>query len=270
MKVVISDFDGTMYPYSTESKNIPQINLEKIREFRQKGHAFVFCTGRNILSMLMEIKYHNLEYDYLICNSGAIIMNNKGEVLQEKIIDPASLEDLLFNLDFNNVVEIISSSLEKMEVMIIDKDNSKLLKYFKEQGAYDLRDLVIRLDDVKSFNTQKVTQLSFAMDNEESAKKLVAYLVTHYGDKLQINYNLNYIDICQKGTNKVISITELIGFEPNYKEAKIITIGDAQNDVEMLKAYCGYTVSTATKDAKEVAKKVFATVGDMLEYELAH
>lgn len=268
MIVVVSDFDGTMYPYDDEAKNIPKINLEKIAEFRKKGNAFVFCTGRNVLSMLMEIKYHNIEYDYLICNSGAIILDNKGEVLLEKVVDSISLKRVINNLKLDHIVEIISSSLEKMEIMIVDYEKSKLLKYFKEAGDYDLRDLVTRLDDIGDFKVDGVTQFTLAMDTDEDARKLVKKLEKEYGDTLQINFNLNYIDLCQKGTNKVAGIEELISLVPEYRGAKIVTIGDAQNDVEMLKKYCGYTVATATEDAKKVAVKVFSSVGDMLEFEM--
>lgn len=266
-KIAISDFDGTMYPYNASSKIIPAINIEAIDRWRAAGNIFAFCTGRNLLSMLVEIKRNNISYDYLICNSGAVIVDNQGKVLLEKNIAPELLKEVMKFFDFSKCIEIMLSTMDKLEAVIVDEENSKLLKYFKDD-SYKIFDLVIRYDKIEDFGLEDVTQFSVAMHDVKQTEACVKRLEEEFADKLQINYNLSYIDICAAGVNKVSGINNLLSLVPECKGAEVITIGDAHNDVEMLSAFKGYSLDNATPEARAVALATFPNVGSMLLKEL--
>lgn len=63
-KMLISDFDDTLY----RDEESLQINIKKIKEFRDKGNLFVIATGRSFISLEAKMKRYSIPFDYLILN----------------------------------------------------------------------------------------------------------------------------------------------------------------------------------------------------------
>ena len=59
--------------------------------------------------------------------------------------------------------------------------------------------------------------------------------------------------------------TRLYDYASQFKDAKIITVGDNVNDVPMLKEFGGYAVSNARDEAKAAAKHECNRICDMIE-----
>ena len=77
MLLVASDFDGTLY---VNDINIINKNIEYINKLRENNHLFAIITGRG-LSIIELLKKYNISYDFLICENGAIIYDNKDNIL---------------------------------------------------------------------------------------------------------------------------------------------------------------------------------------------
>ena len=61
MKLLVSDFDGTLFiDYPSLEKNI-----HAIQRFREEGNLFVINSGRNYTSLMKEIKQYQIPYDIL-------------------------------------------------------------------------------------------------------------------------------------------------------------------------------------------------------------
>jgi len=81
-KLIATDFDGTLYILG----KIPTSNRRNIALWRKAGGLFGVVTGRGI-DFVSTIKKHGIEYDYLILYNGALILDNKGNVLFESFIN---------------------------------------------------------------------------------------------------------------------------------------------------------------------------------------
>ena len=87
---------------------------------------------------------------------------------------------------------------------------------------------------------------------------------SEFNDAFSANLNLNCIDVCQKNITKANGIKELLKLHPDWQVEKILTIGDAQNDVPMIKEFKGCSLNSATLHTKKVATKLYDSVGEML------
>ena len=79
MKLAATDFDGTFAPHR---QLVPASNIEAVAKWQAAGNKFGICTGRGMSLIEFELrKYPALHPDYLVCNNGAVIVNDKREFL---------------------------------------------------------------------------------------------------------------------------------------------------------------------------------------------
>lgn len=81
MKIIVSDFDNTFY-----TKNIEK-NVKMINDFMQAGNIFIIATGRPLYLLKPDLERYNVKYNFLICNDGAVIFNEKEEIIDKTNID---------------------------------------------------------------------------------------------------------------------------------------------------------------------------------------
>lgn len=109
-----------------------------------------------------------------------------------------------------------------------------------------------------------VIQISLAYETEEIANNYAKRINNEFEGAFLANMNLNCIDICAKGINKAQGVKELLDLQKDKYFEQVLTIGDAQNDVPMIKEFEGYSLNSATMHAKNVATKLYDSVGEML------
>ena len=73
MKVLASDFDGTLY---VKDKDVVIKNVEAIRRFMKQGNLFGIVTGRNYSNIKVLLNEYEIPYHYLICLDGAKIFDS--------------------------------------------------------------------------------------------------------------------------------------------------------------------------------------------------
>ncbi len=83
-RIVFADYDGTIY---RDDRSVKQ-NVAAIKRFRACGGKFVIATGRGVTSVQGVIEKDDIPYDYLIMNNGALVANNKGELLRKITLAP--------------------------------------------------------------------------------------------------------------------------------------------------------------------------------------
>ena len=75
MKLAATDFDGTFAPHR---QPVPASNIEAVAKWQAAGNKFGICTGRGLSLIEFELrKYPALHPDYLVCNNGAVIVNDR-------------------------------------------------------------------------------------------------------------------------------------------------------------------------------------------------
>ena len=80
-KLLVSDYDGTILT----TKNDLKLNLRFINKFMNNGNIFCLSTGRPFDSIYEEIQKYNIEFDYLTCCNGRVLLDNQYNILFKKL-----------------------------------------------------------------------------------------------------------------------------------------------------------------------------------------
>ena len=203
-----------------------------------------------------EVNNQELTYDFVICNNGGTIFDKNLKLIKSFPLDKIQLEKLVYSDIAKESWHILFSSAEKMRTTI-NSPKSQLLKYF-ESEKYKNQDIIQRITVEQALSEMNVIQISLAYETEEIANNYAKRINSEFEGAFLANMNLNCIDICAKGINKAQGVKEDKYFEQG------LTIGDAQNDVPMIKEFEGYSLNSATMHAKNVATKLYDSVGEML------
>lgn len=176
MKILISDFDGTLFVDGKITKE----NVKKIEDFRKKGNIFVISTARNFETVKKECLKYEINVDYFFCDIGSVILDNDGNVLYKKCI---SIRER----------DIIESIVEKYENSVKVKRygiNSKQEKDIKDVIEYKIDGKVEILKEIKNILVSKTSQVKIQMTEDNK-------LIIHTGKKeeiIQIFINQNSIN----------------------------------------------------------------------------
>ena len=90
MKIIGSDYDGTL-----NHNGIDDAKRQAIREWRQAGNVFTLVSGRHVNSVRDLHIEQSFDCDYFLGSNGAVILNNKNEVVHKDCCDPDMLVPLI-------------------------------------------------------------------------------------------------------------------------------------------------------------------------------
>lgn len=259
MKIAVSDFDGTMYFHQQDA--IPPINLKAVDAWRKAGNIFVFCTGRDMRSLIYEISNHKLVFDYIICNNGGTIFDNKLNVLKAYPLDKQAWTTLVKSDIAKHSWHIMYSCVNKMRTTI-QHYRSPLLNYF-EAPKYKHQQIIKRISINQAIQELEPEQISLAYDSEEQARFYIQQIEKQFDHIFSANLNINYVDVCAYGVTKAQGIHDLLALK-HWQDEEVLTIGDGQNDVPMIEEFNGFSLQKATKQAQEAAHKLYDSLGAML------
>lgn len=227
--LLVSDYDGTFY---TGNDKIT-LNIEAIREFRENGGIFLLNTGRSFSSIKGEIRKFKIEYDYLGCLDGLTTFDKYNTAIDFKELDESN-DDLI-------------EELRKFRF------NSFQVNYLK---------------DVYS----PIVEKCFSIE-ESKRKKLDDKLSKLLSDKYPKLDVLVYFDIFQnafiyfirnRGVSKNNSIEAVLRYE-KIDTKNIFTIGDALNDLEMIRDYNGFMMKDSNYELSRYALGSYDGVYELVD-----
>ena len=213
-KVLISDYDGTFY---TDEVQIGK-NVESINNFRGNGNIFVIATARGIGSIRKEIEKYNINCDYIISDMGGIVV----DVRTDEIIYKRLMSEL--QIDY---VENILKKYSEIEISRFGLGDENMMG--KDVVGYK----------IKSDSVENLMEIKKKIDNEN-----IYNLVTRMAErekKLFINNLLN---------TKLKAIDNLL-LRLNVDSKNVYTIGDSDDDLEMLEKYNGYRMFEVTENVRK-------------------
>lgn len=273
-KLVAIDMDGTLLNSNKEVSERTKIAIGKARV---KGINIVIATGRVLKSALQYDLGLEAANPIIACN-GAIILNEKKEIIYKKPLDKNIIESILDLAKQNNIYYhfydeycLYANSLVEEVVKWYNTPTSKLngtelkINIFEEKyeilNNYDLNVLkFIFIDD----NLNKL----FKVRNE--LEQMGALSISSSWD--------NNIEVMNKGVSKGESLKYLCN-QLNIDQSQVIAIGDNENDLTMLefaglgvamgnskgniKSLSDYTTSTNDEDGvAKVIEKFILENGD--------
>lgn len=226
-KILVSDYDQTFYLNDEDIEK----NKLAISKFREKGNVFVIATGRSYLDFHNKVDLYKINYDYVIINHGATILDKDNNVFA--------------NFSIKN--EIIPSI----------KKNLKLEKSVK---GFCCSKLESRVD----FNHRDLTKINVRYNTKDEAMNINKDINDKYSEFVNSYYvTENSIEIISNEINKSKAIKLLLSRLNVFKQ-NVYTIGDGYSDIEMIKDFNGYAMKESVAELKKVAKKEFDSVSELI------
>lgn len=245
MKLLASDFDNTLF---FDHKYIKENDLKAIQQFQQIGHLFGVCTGRSLNGVLRPSECYDIDYDFYILLSGALILNKDKDVIFEKTI-PLSLAEDIFEY------------LNRQEASVVYQDQMYCVTKQKNNEFH-----AIYLNSFSELNTKHVSTLSFHYQKEEIA---LATKATHainekYGHLVEAFQNNEHIDLAMKGCSKGAGLKFIQDYY-QIKDDDVYCIGDSWNDLPMLTAIQhAYTFTYAPDNVQQQAEVIVESLEECI------
>ena len=227
-KLLVSDYDQTFYINDEDIEK----NKIAVNEFRSKGNIFVIATGRSYDDFMKKKNEYNIQYDYLIINHGATILNKD--------------DNIIFNEEITN--EILDNL--KSDLRIEDSERNFCRSMLESRVDLEHRDL---------------TKIHVKYSDLEYSNEIQKKLKEKYNSFLNVYWvSGNSLEIISKKINKSKAI-KLLSEKIKIRQEEIYTIGDGYSDIEMVKDYNGYAIKEAVKELKEVAIDEIESVSDLIK-----
>ena len=295
-KLLASDYDGTLF-YTVEGLNI---NVQAVKEFIKQGNIFVLNTGRPYSSIKKEIDEHDIEYDYLSCTDGSLLLDKNGKVcfsfgicqsnidykffneLFKKVFNDENIKELktynpncgnkkiTYELKYNELdsrLRFILSYLKNVYYVRSNIDEETHTIYLSHYGIKKVAAMLNK----KYVNqlvpvTEKNCLLEFVIHKEEENSQFdteIEKICELYGLVLKTFDNVEFY-LCRKDISKSTTI-RYISKKELVSESNIYTIGDHLNDMEMIQDFNGYTVPNGLPEVKKVAIDVVESVATLVK-----
>ena len=252
-KLIAMDLDGTLL---NDNKTVSKENLDTIHNLIEMGYEVVIATGRNYLSartLTREIE-DNLIY---ISNNGNIIIDSK---------DDRTILNTFLNFDDYKKVLIEGNSRKLQPIVYVDyyaqgydlilERNSGHGEYFdgvnKDMARY------IEVDNILEYDIDRILAVVYSGERQ---------LLNEFYNHINKEYPNIYSSHVMENVIMAEALLEIMNplgtkwnalkqyaLDRNIKPSEIITIGDDNNDIDMIKnAGIGIAMSNGSELVKTYA-----------------
>lgn len=241
IKLFVTDLDGTLLP---SGQQVSDENIKAAQSAVSAGVTVTIATGRMYKAALPVAKALGVDVPIITYN-GALIKTVAGEVLYSNYLAP----DL--------VCRVIDYCREKdWYLQIYSQDELYYAECNKYAKAYEadqqIKGHAVGWDGLKE-HTAAVCKLLSITDGAAETDARIAELRSVFGEVLSpVRSKAQYAEIINPGVSKAAGIRNLAE-RLGISIADTMAIGDAENDLPMLKA-AGHSV--AMGNAVEAVKKV--------------
>lgn len=227
-KVIVSDYDNTFYLNDEDMEK----NKEAVRQFRNNGGIFVIATGRSNFDFCNKLNLYQFDYDYVIINHGATILDRENNIIS--------------NYPIKN--EIIADLKEDLHIE-------------KTKGGFCCSKLESRVD----FNHKDLTKINVQYCSREEMENVRDRVINKYSDCIN-SYCVTNIsfEIISKSIDKAKAIKLLINSLDISKEDTYV-IGDGYSDINMIKEFKGYCMENSVLELKQLRLKKYGSVSCLIE-----
>lgn len=248
IKLIVTDIDGTIlnhdFKFNQEVKDC-------IKNLTIDGIKVVLATGRMHAATNHIAEELGLNTPIVSYQGGLIKLQD--EILYEKnlhskfaaeIIEWAKKNDIHVNLYLNDELHV-------------EKDNLIIQRYVK-QGISKF--IVKSFDRIKLEKINKLILIDF--EDENKVTMWTDYLAVKYPDLHIVKSTPYFCEICNKEATKAYAVNFLKDYW-GLKKEEILTIGDQNNDIELLNAGgIKVAMGNATDELKEIADYITDTVNN--------
>lgn len=248
MKIAFSDYDGTL---SVSDTGVTAETIEAIHAWSSSGNKFGIVTGRSYDLIAMETNSHKIPVDFYICCNGAAIHEPNGKPITSTCLLHEAMAQLFD-----------SSHIRTYEGGMLFFTPERSYSYgLREDIPAPFLTPIQNIEDVLCLNN--VIQMGMMFCDREAAVAAFSSIDSDFPNMFTGNINRQFLDLNHAGVNKSTGIASLV-HERGWEERELLIIGDDRNDLTMIEAYKGFTVSHAEHFMHDAAYAVYDSVGAML------
>ena len=202
MKLLVTDYDGTMYYEKQDLKTLRE-NIEALKQFK-KQNMVVIATGRPFTSIKKEIDTYDIPYNYIISSNGACLFDQNDSPIYTQTIK-------------QEIIQKTIAYLQKLPYI----SKIKLIDIYGNEtnNLENVIQIYIEIKISSIFELKRIKQELEFLDNNQF-------------------FNMCYFF---NQTDKIDGIKRIQELH-NIESKDIYTIGNDTNDLLMLKEYNGYRV----------------------------
>lgn len=141
--IAISDFDGTLFHKGDEDRT--KLSIEEFKNFPLR----VICSARSAEDLLDQLNIHNLEVDWIIAYSGAIVTDGEGNIIWSI---PINVDDKISQEVFTRDAKKLEADNEHLQISISDHlmpHHSILNKHNLRHEIYDNKAYIANIEASK-------------------------------------------------------------------------------------------------------------------------
>lgn len=255
IKLIAIDMDGTLL---NGKKELLEETKQYFKDFHTKGTEtlLVLCTGRpesGIRPYLKDLGYLE-ENHYVISQNGANIYESQtGKRVMDAFVDSKAIQKWI---EFGKTHGISVMGAGVGYYYSFDEDPTEWMEF----------DVKIVSGKLKRITTEESLSTDFykllLLGDEEQLNEFETIIPQEWRDEFYVVRSQKYlIEVLTKGVNKAYGL-EKLAKKLNIQPSEIAAIGDAANDIEMLK-YAGLAI--AMGNASEEVKAISDIVTDTNE-----
>ncbi|MBU3091696.1 sugar-phosphatase [Clostridium sp. CF011] len=249
-KLIALDMDGTLL---NDKKQISQVNFDAIQQAKKNGIKVVLASGRPLVGFKRYLEELNLisEDNYAVAFNGALVQNTEGNRTIAKTT--LTIEDYKYLYELSKELKVNIHALTENTV-ISPKDT----KYTRNEAEMNhISNEVIAVEDVGEGTT--IVKVMF-VDEPDIIDEVMQRIPEEVSDKYTIVRSAPfYLEFLHKSVNKGTGVAALAK-ELNIKQEEVICIGDAGNDIHMIKyAGLGVAMGNAFPEVKRAANFITKT-----------
>lgn len=242
--LIALDLDGTLLD---SNQQISKYTENLIKKILSLGHKVVLASGRPLKSIQEYYDQLDLNTPIIAYNGGCVYAMDTSFPSYELTYD---LKDVLYvynKLGVNNVKNVMCETSTHVYLL---KDDKTFDKWFVRRG------LTIVTGDLN--NTLNVNPLSMIFYLPDENISLLCQIVDNLKNETKVRRwsGGNFAEVYYPKYNKVYAIKKVADF---YKISydNVITIGDAGNDIDMIKEFKhGTAMKNATEEILSLAHNV--------------
>ena len=248
IKMIATDIDGTILDWSYGGFTPAVKNC--IKKLSDLGIKVVLVTGRMHDSAKVMADELGLKTP-IVSYQGGMIKDTEGKIFYRKTLDSERATEIIKWARDNN----IHINLYLDDVLYVENDNDAVKKYTKVRYV---NYKVCSFDDLKIKNVNKILAIDY--NDIEKVTGWVEYLSKKYPDLYIVKSTPNFCEISNIDAKKSCAV-EYLRKEWGLKKEEVLTIGDQNNDIELLKAGgIKVAMGNGTSELKECADFITDTV----------
>ena len=235
VKMVAADMDGTSLG---TDENISETNIKTIKKVTEKGIEFIFASGRPVFGINLKISDAGLtdKIKYFIAYNGGIVYDTANKKnIYTKNMDFEIIRDI-YNIIIQNNLDLCFC-LHENEYIYITQDNE-----ITSLEAESNNQTKILIDDIESFSDKKFMKVLLVGEHNELKHAAEVLGRSNISKDIKTMFSLDMLlEILPVDSDKSVALKWLSEYL-NIPLSSVLSIGDAENDIEMLKE-SGYSAA---------------------------